>query len=162
MRPGSRFDQLRGDAHPCPGFADRAFEDIAHAQVAPDLLHIDALALVGEARIARDDEEPPDARECRDDLLDHAVGEIFLLGIAAHVGKRQHRDRRLVGKSESRRATLTRLAPLAPLALGTLSRIAGEGGPWRSSGMVGEGVADAVRPDWARDVFERLFADVFE
>jgi hypothetical protein len=31
------------------------------------------------------------------DLLDHPVGEIFLLRIAAHVLKGQHRDRRLVG-----------------------------------------------------------------
>jgi hypothetical protein len=37
------------------------------------------LALVGEGRIAGDDEEPADAGERGDDLLDHAVGEIFLL-----------------------------------------------------------------------------------
>jgi hypothetical protein len=39
-------------------------------------------------------------RECRDDLLDHAVGEIFLLRVAAHIGEGQHRDRRLVGERE--------------------------------------------------------------
>ena len=33
-----------------------------------------------------------------DDVLDHAVGEILLLGIAAHVLERQHGDRRLVGQ----------------------------------------------------------------
>ena len=32
----------------------------------------------------------------KDDLLDHAVGEILLLGVAAHICKRQYRDRRLV------------------------------------------------------------------
>jgi len=34
----------------------------------------------------------------KDDLLDHAVDEILLLRIAAHVGEREHRDRRLVGE----------------------------------------------------------------
>jgi hypothetical protein len=32
-----RVDQLTGDAHAITGFAHRAFEDIAHAQFAPDL-----------------------------------------------------------------------------------------------------------------------------
>src|SRR5208282_2751657 len=58
-------------------------EHIADAEFAADLLHLDYLALVGEGRIAGDDEEPPDARQRGDDLLDHAVGEIFLLRIAA-------------------------------------------------------------------------------
>jgi len=63
----------------------------------PDLLHIDRLAFVGKARIAGDHEQPADARERSDDLLDHAVGEILLLRVAAHVLERQHRDGRLVG-----------------------------------------------------------------
>ena len=41
-----------------------------------------------------------DPRKRGDDLLDHAVGEIFLLRIAAQIGKRQYRDRRLVGQRE--------------------------------------------------------------
>ena len=41
MRAGLGVDQLRGDAHPVAGFAHRAFEDIADAEFAPDLLHID-------------------------------------------------------------------------------------------------------------------------
>ena len=51
-------DQLAGDAHAVAGLAHAAFEHIAHAEFAADLLHIDRLALVGEARIAGDDEEP--------------------------------------------------------------------------------------------------------
>src|SRR6266404_6011159 len=61
-----------------------------------DLLHIDGLPFVGEAGIAGDDEEPADAGEGGDDLLDHAVGEILLLRVAAHIGEGQYRDRRLV------------------------------------------------------------------
>jgi hypothetical protein len=49
-----------------------------------------------KGRIAGDDEKPADAGECRDDLLDHPVSEIFLIRIAAHIGERQHRDRWLV------------------------------------------------------------------
>src|SRR5262249_35068566 len=58
MRTGNRIDQLPGDAHLRARLAHRAFEDIAHAQFAADPFHIDGLALVGEARIARDDEQP--------------------------------------------------------------------------------------------------------
>ena len=49
----------------------------------------------------------------RDDVLDHAVGEIVLLGVAAHVHERQDGDRRLVGEGEragGRRCGVRRLA----------------------------------------------------
>ena len=98
MRAACRVDQLRGDAHPVSAFAHRAFQDIADAELAADLLHIDCPALVSEGRIAGDDKQPADAGERGDDLLDHAVGEVFLLRIAAHIGKGQDRDRRLVGE----------------------------------------------------------------
>src|SRR6266446_4690182 len=47
------------------GLAPRSFEDIAHAELAADLLHIDRLALVSDARVAGYDEEPADPGECR-------------------------------------------------------------------------------------------------
>src|SRR6516165_11466567 len=72
MRPVRGVDQLRGDAHATACLAHGAFEHIAHAEFAPDLLHIDGAAFVGEARVASDDEEPFDPREGSDDLLDHA------------------------------------------------------------------------------------------
>src|SRR6516162_7528683 len=153
-----RVDQLRGDAYPAAGLAHRAFEHVAHTQLTPDLLHIDRLTSVSKTRIAGDDEEPTDAGEGGDDLLDHAVGEIFLLWVAAHIGEGQDRDRRLVGERQERRATLTRLPPLA---VGIL-RDAGEGGPRRSRDGVGEGGANPVRPDWPPYVLERLLAHVFE
>jgi hypothetical protein len=115
------------------------------------------LALVGEGRIAGDDEQPADAAEGGNDLLDHAVGEILLLRIAAHIGKRQYRDRRLVGERQSRRVTLTRLPPLA---LGTLSRIAGEGGPRRVSVGVGEGRTNPIDAYWPGNVFDLPLAQI--
>jgi hypothetical protein len=127
-------DQLRGDPHTTAGLAHRAFEDIAHAELAPDLLHIDRLALVGEARIPGDDEEPADARERGDDLLDHAVDEIFLLWITTHIREGQYRDRRLVGECQR--------------GAGHCGRIARR--------------ADTVDMHRAGDVLELLVAHVFE
>ena len=50
------LNTLRGDANAIAGFAQAAFEHIAHTKFAADLLHVDRTALVGEGRIARDDE----------------------------------------------------------------------------------------------------------
>src|SRR6185437_17168802 len=68
MRAGARIDELPGDAQAAAGLAHRAFEDIVDGELAPDLLHVDRLSLVGEARIARENEEPSDARQRGDDL----------------------------------------------------------------------------------------------
>src|SRR5262244_2828053 len=94
------------------------------AQFAPDPLYIDVLALVGEGRIAGDYEQPANAREGGDDLLDHAVGEIFLFRVTAEIVERQHRERRLLrarfggGFSGGRRFRCTE-QPVAPPALAT-------------------------------------------
>jgi len=61
MRAGCRVNQLCADAHADASFANGALEDIADSEFAPDLFHIDRLALVGEARIASDHEELGDA-----------------------------------------------------------------------------------------------------
>ncbi len=67
-----------------------------------DLLHLDRPALVGERGIARDHEQAGDLRQIGDQVFGHAVAEIFLLGIAAHVREGQNGDRRLVGQSGRR------------------------------------------------------------
>src|SRR5438270_766792 len=66
MRTGFGVDQLRRDAHPATAFAHRAFEDVAHAEFAPDLFHLNRTALIGEGRVTGDDEQPTDAAERRD------------------------------------------------------------------------------------------------
>jgi hypothetical protein len=78
MRASCRVDQLPGDAHAVAGFAQAAFEHVAHAQFAPDLAQIRRFALVGKARIPGDDR------------------------IAAQIGERQLRDRRFVGRRQRR------------------------------------------------------------
>jgi hypothetical protein len=50
----------------------------------------------------RDHEQPAGARQRRNDVFHHAVGEILLLDIATQVGERQHRERRLVGQRQRR------------------------------------------------------------
>ena len=57
MPAGAGIDELRRDAHALAGLADAALEHKAHAQVAPDLLHFDRPALVGEGRVAGDYEQ---------------------------------------------------------------------------------------------------------
>ena len=61
MRAASAVDELRRDAHPLCCFAHATFEHIAHTQFTPDLLHVDGAALISEARIACDHEQPADA-----------------------------------------------------------------------------------------------------
>ena len=55
--PRSCIDQLPGNPQAFARPANTSLEDIADAQLAADLLDVDSLALVGEARIAGDYEE---------------------------------------------------------------------------------------------------------
>ncbi len=49
MRAGRGIDQLSGDPHAVRRLAHAALQHIADAELAADLLHVDAAALVGEA-----------------------------------------------------------------------------------------------------------------
>ena len=102
MIAGRRVHKLGGDAHPLSALAHASFEHIAHPEIAPHLLHVRRLALVDERRIASDDEEPAQARQRCDDVLGDPVAEIFLLGIAGHVGEGEDCDRGLVGQRRRR------------------------------------------------------------
>ena len=64
---------------------------------------MDVAGLVGERRIARDDEEPAHLGERSQDILADAVAEIFLLGVIAHVLEGEHRDGRTFGDGSGRR-----------------------------------------------------------
>jgi hypothetical protein len=93
-------DELHVDAHLHAGTAHAAFEHVAHAELAAHLLDVDALLLVRERRVARDHEQARDLGNVGDDVFGDAVGEVLLLGVAAHVGERQHRERGLVGQAQ--------------------------------------------------------------
>jgi hypothetical protein len=102
MRASRRVDQLAGDAHAAPRFAHAALENIAYAELAADLAEVGRFSFVGEARIARDHEQPRQPGDRRGDLLDDAVDKVFLLRVATHIGEGQNRNRRLVGKGKRR------------------------------------------------------------
>ncbi|MEH2561920.1 hypothetical protein V1289_001547 [Bradyrhizobium sp. AZCC 2289] len=95
---GRRIDELSRDTNPVFGLAYTAFDDIAHAKLAPHLFLVHRPALVGETRVVRDHEQPANARQGRDDLLDNPVGKIILRDVATEIPERQDRDRRGIGQ----------------------------------------------------------------
>ena len=93
MIAGFGVDQLHVDAHAVSAALNAALEHIADVQLAPDLLHIERLAFVGERRIARDHDGAPYAREVGRQALGDPVDEMLLLRVAADIGERQDDDR---------------------------------------------------------------------
>ena len=74
-------DQLRIDVNLLAGPPHAAFEDIADTEVAPDLLHVDRFALVGERRAAGYYNASGNLRQVGCQIIGDRVGEIFLLRI---------------------------------------------------------------------------------
>jgi hypothetical protein len=139
MRCGEAgLDQLSRQADAVARLAQAAFEDIAHAKLASDLFHIDRPSLVDKGRVAGDDAEPFDPRQPGDDVLDNAVDEVFLLGIAAHIGERQYRDRRSVLEKRGRGSSAIVCA----------------------SGKRLDGFLDAVDAHGPRDVLDAVLAEI--
>src|SRR4029077_12621163 len=73
-----------------------------------DLLHFDRASLVGEARVAGDDEQCLETGQRSGDFFHHAVGEEFLLRIAAQVLERQYGYGRLVWERKGRTQLIDR------------------------------------------------------
>jgi hypothetical protein len=96
MVPIGRIDQLGRDAKAvaCPPYAP--FEEVPDAEFAADLLNADGSPLRRERRVPGDDEERPHPRQSRGDVLDDAIGEMLLLGVASDITERQNGDRRPV------------------------------------------------------------------
>lgn len=77
------INQLSSNANPIADLAHAAFKDVADSQLSGDLLYIDIFSLVRETGIPGDYKEPLQPRQRRDDVLDDAVGKVFLLGVPA-------------------------------------------------------------------------------
>ena len=122
-------DELHVDAHAVSAALNAAHEDITDVQFAPDRLHVERLALVGERRIAGDHDGATNPREVGRQALRDPVDEMLLLRVAADIGEGQNDDR------EARRALSVRF---------------GSGGRGRGADLDREG---SHRP---RDVLERL------
>src|SRR5262245_50339658 len=122
MHSRLRIDELRRYANAVCRLAHAPFEEVAHAQIATHLLHIDGAALVDERRIAGDHEELAKVGQCGDDVFDRAVGKVLLLGIATHVLERQDGNRWLVGQGQAGRSS-GRRRPLCRSRPSNLNRI---------------------------------------
>ena len=85
-------DQLRGDPHAIARFAHAAFEHVRDLELPRDLRQVDVLAFERERGVARDHRQRGHLAQVGDDVFADAVGEILLLGVAAHVRERQDGD----------------------------------------------------------------------
>ena len=64
-----------------------------HAELAADVPYVRILSLERERRSTRRDLKPLHAGEGRNQLLRHAIAEVFVCGVAAHVHEWQHGHR---------------------------------------------------------------------
>src|SRR5215469_4177379 len=87
IRASESVDQVSGNAYSLARLSNRTLQHVPDAEFTTDLLHIDCLALVGERAVARDHEQPADAAERGDDLLDHSVSEVLLFRVTTHIGE---------------------------------------------------------------------------
>ena len=86
-------DELHIHAHAVAGALHAALEDVTDVQLAPDRLHVERLALVGERRIAGDHDRASYRGEIGRQALGHSVDEMLLLRLASDIGERQDDNR---------------------------------------------------------------------
>src|SRR5262245_28182499 len=98
MHSARGVDKLPGDTYSVSCFAHTAFEHIPHSQLAPDLLHIDSSALVGEAGVPGDDEKTTEVGQRRNNFLDDTIRKIRLVMLAAQVIKWEDSNGRFAGR----------------------------------------------------------------
>ena len=140
-----------------------------------DLLGVDALALVGEGGVARDDEAIADARQIGGEVFGDAVGEIVLGRIGREICERQHDEREMCGLRRFRRSSIEDV----PAASGDQKEKGGDGGRergegrarfarqrltpigwWRRSGLTRRADLQRVGSHWLGDVLQRHGAEI--
>ena len=77
---------------------ERSLEHVPHAELPAYLTRVSSLALVGEARVAGDHVEVTEAGKVCDDVVGDALGQVFVLGIAAQVRERENGERDPAGQ----------------------------------------------------------------
>src|SRR5437870_3416092 len=90
MRAILGADQLGGDADATSGPSHAAFQNRAHSQYFGNLADVLVLSLERERRGTRDNLEAGYLGQQIQDLLRQPLAEVFVVGIAADVGKRQN------------------------------------------------------------------------
>ncbi len=102
MASGGDIVELHCDAHSVAAPAHAALNNVADAEFRRDLFHMDGFVFVHEGRVACDHEEPAQLGQRGDYVLTDAVGEIFLLYVAAHVYEGEHGDCGAIGQRQGR------------------------------------------------------------
>src|SRR2546423_343230 len=90
--------ELSADANASIHATDAALEDRLHVEQLSDFTNAQRLSLESESRSSGGDVEAGDSRQRVDDVFGDSVGEVFVVRARAHVGERQHTDRRLFGR----------------------------------------------------------------
>src|ERR1700722_17546373 len=90
-------DELGVDSHLTAARLNRAFENIANAQILADRLGVDRLALESHRRVTRDDEGAAETRKTGGQFVGQGVDQVVLRRIARQIGERQHDDRKTRG-----------------------------------------------------------------
>jgi hypothetical protein len=86
-------DQFGGDADAIPDFTHASFQHRRHAELLADLANVYGLALEGKAGATGRNVQPGHLCQNVDDLFGHAIAEVLVLRVGAHVGEWQDRDR---------------------------------------------------------------------
>src|SRR5260370_23059899 len=89
MPLGGDLDQLRGDANFVARSENRTFDNGFHVEVSSNLPQGFVCVLVLHSRSPRNNTEGTNLRQVGDELVGHAVGEIFLVWIAGEIHQRQ-------------------------------------------------------------------------
>jgi len=90
VRGANRVNELACDAYPVASLSHATFENVLHTKVTSHLFNVDGPTPVSKTRIACYHEQPRQPRQRCGNFLDHPIGEIFLLWIAAHILERQY------------------------------------------------------------------------
>src|SRR4030095_8259672 len=83
-------DQLHVDVHAISGLLHATLEYMAHAQLARDLGQIFRSTAVARGGSSRDDAEPTDPRQRRDNFILNTLSEKRVLLVGAEILERQH------------------------------------------------------------------------
>ena len=92
MGIGAGIDQLHGDAHLVAGFAHAAFDDVFDLEHLADGAQVLVPALEIERGGATPDLEVRDPGQGIQQFFGDTVGEVLLVLVRAHIGKRQDSD----------------------------------------------------------------------
>ena len=90
------INKLGTDSHLFPCFSHTPLQNVAYSEILSQLLNLYGFAFVCECGIFGNHKVIWDFAQLSDNFVCDPVTEIFLLGVAAQVVKRQYRNGRLV------------------------------------------------------------------